>query len=127
MLPKSISLKYVQENSQECIIKAVKKTIIESGGSGIKKSIALDLDFNIVMDVGYPPMNFEKFKKGSKPQYNAQNKQMFGMEYNAEAEPLIIKSKQNFKNEFRKYGGQKSFLRMVTEEDASTATMRKYK
>ena len=38
-----------------------------------------------------------------------------------------MKSKQNFKNEFRKYGGWKSFLQMVSEEDASTATMRKYK
>ena len=50
---------------------------------------------------------------------------MFGMEYNALAKPWIIKPKQNFKNEFRKYGGWKSFLQMVSEEDASTATMRK--
>ena len=49
------------------------------------------------------------------------------MEYNAEAEPWIIKLKQNFRNDFRKYGGQKSFLQVVPEEDASTAMMRKYK
>ena len=101
MLPKSANLKYVQEKAQECLIKAVQKTILESGESGVKKSITLALDFNILMDVGYPSKNFEKFKQGNKTQYNAQNKQMSGMEYNAEAEGWIIKAKQNFKNFFR--------------------------
>ena len=64
MLPKSVSLKYVQEKAQECLIKAVKKTVLESGESSIKNIIALDLDFNILMDVKYPPMNFEKIQKG---------------------------------------------------------------
>ena len=66
MIPKSVNLKYMQEKSQECLIKVVQKTIRDSGESGVKKSIALTLDFNILMDVGYPPMNFEKFRKGKK-------------------------------------------------------------
>ena len=49
------------------------------------------------------------------------------MEYNEEAEEWIIKTKQNFKNIFHKFGGRKSFLQMVPEEDTSTATMGKYK
>ena len=67
MLHKSVNLKCVQGKAQEYLIKAVKKAIHESGESGVEKVIALDLDFNILMDVGYPPMNFKKFKKGSKP------------------------------------------------------------
>ena len=86
MLPTPANLKYVQKKAQEYLIKAVQKTINESGESGVKKSIALAFDFEILMDVRYPPMNFEKFKKGSKLQYNTQNKQMFSMEYNVESE-----------------------------------------
>ena len=48
------------------------------------------MDFKILLDYGYPPLNFEKFKKGSKPKYNAQNKQMLVIEYNVESEEWIF-------------------------------------
>ena len=50
---------------------------------------------------------------------------MFGIEYNAESEEWILKSKQNFKNIFREFGSKTSFLQMFPKEDASTSTMRK--
>ena len=82
MLPKSIDLKYMQETAQACLIKAVHKSINESNESTTKIGIAKEMDFKILADCGYPPLNFKKFKNGSKPNYNIQNKQMSSIEYN---------------------------------------------
>ena len=67
MLTKSVDLNYVQEIVHTCLIKAVHKTINESGKSSTKKGIAKDMNYKIHMDCGYPPLNFIKFEKGSDP------------------------------------------------------------
>ena len=54
-------------------------------------------DTNILVTVGYPPMNFKKFKKGTKQNFNAHNKQIFNIKYNVEAELLMIMVKYIFK------------------------------
>ena len=67
MLPKSIHLKYVQETAQVCLVKAVHETIDESGESVTKKGIPKGMDNKILVDYGYPPLNFKKSKRKSKP------------------------------------------------------------
>ena len=67
-------------------IKAVSQTINKNNESTLRKNMAKAVDFKILLDYGYPPLNFKKFKKGSKPNYNAQNKQMFGIGYNIDSE-----------------------------------------
>ena len=52
---------------------------------------------------------------------------MFSIKYNIDSEKWIFKSAKNFKKLFRRFGGCKSFLRRVPEEDVSTGTMMKYK
>jgi len=101
--------------------------IAKSNWSNPKKSGKLLKDLNILVDVGYPPMNFEKFKKGSKPNYNAQNKQIYSIGYNMEAEPLILMARSLFEILLRKTLGEKTFTLMVLNENASTATMRRYR
>ena len=113
MLPKMIDLKYVQEMAQSCLIKAVHQTIEASNKSTLKKNIAKEMDFKILVDCGYPPLNFKKFKKGGKPKYNAQNKQMFGIEYIFESEEWIFQAVKSFKTLFREFCGQRSFLQIV--------------
>ena len=49
-------------------------------------------DFKILVDLVYPPTNFERQKKGTKMNYNAQNKQMFGVENNKLIEEIILAS-----------------------------------
>ena len=79
------------------------------------------------MDYGYPPLNFEKFKKGTKLSYNAQNKKMLSIKYNIDSEEWIFKSTRKIKELFCKYCVLKSFLQIVPKEDSSTGIMRKYK
>ena len=67
MLPKNIDLKYVQEKAQACLIKAVHQTIEASNESALKKNLAKEMDFKILVDCGYPPWNFKRLKRGSKP------------------------------------------------------------
>ena len=59
--------------------------------------------------------------------HNAQNKQIFGNEYNYDSKEIIFKAAGNFKKIFRKHCSHKIFLQKVPEENASTGTMRKYK
>ena len=59
--------------------------------------------------------------------HNAQNKQIFGNEYNYDSKEIIFKAAENFKKLFFKYYARKNFLQKVPKEDASTGTMRKYK
>ena len=79
------------------------------------------------MDYGYPPSNFERFKVGGEPNYNAQNKEMFSIEYNVDSKEWIFKAVKPFKKLLHKYCSRKSSLQIVPEEDASTRTMGKYK
>jgi len=127
MIPCSIDGKYVQKEVQRCFTEAIVQSIENSSWSNPKKSGKLLKDLNILVDVGYPPMNFEKFKKGSKPNYNAQNKQIYSIEYNMEAEPLILLARPLFKILLHKTLGEKTSMLMVPNKNASTATMRRYR
>ena len=46
----------------------------------------------MVVDLAYPPSNYERQTKGTKTNYNAQNKQMFCVEHNEASEKVILKS-----------------------------------
>ena len=72
-------------------------------------------------------MNFEKYKKNAKLNYNAKNKQIYNIEYNMEVEALLTLAKHAFKILLRQRLGLKTFMLWVPNEDASTNTMRKYK
>ena len=72
-------------------------------------------------------MNFRKFKRGSKPNFNVQNKQSYSIEYNVKAEPLILMARTPLKILLHKTLGEKTFTLMVPNENASTATMRRYR
>ena len=82
--------KYVQKEVQTCFTTSIKQAIEQSNWSDPKKSGEALKDLNILVEVRYPLMNFEEFKGGSKPNFNAQNKQIYSTEYNVEAEPLIL-------------------------------------
>ena len=84
-------------------------------------------DLNVLVNVGYPLMNFVKFKKGSKPNYNAQNTQIYSIEYNMKAAPLILLARSLFKILLRKTLGTKTFMLMVPNENTYTATVRRYR
>ena len=70
MISRPINGKYVQKEVQRCFTESIKQTTEQSNWSNPKKSGKLLKDLNILLNVEYPPMNFEKFKKGSKPHYN---------------------------------------------------------
>ena len=61
----------MQKEVQKCFTESTKQTIAKSNWSNPKKSGKLLKDPNILLEVRYPPMNFEKFKEGSKPDCNA--------------------------------------------------------
>ena len=65
MLPKNTDLAYVQKHVQCCITEAVHKTIDEGSDSLMRKEFAkINGDFKILVDLAYPPSNFERQKKG---------------------------------------------------------------
>ena len=109
MLPKMIDLKYVQEMARSCLIKVVHQTIEASNESALKKIIAKEMNFKILVNCWYPPLNFEKFKKGNKSKYNAQYRQMFGIEYNVESKEWIFQAAKFFKILFHKFCGLNHF------------------
>ena len=49
-------------------------------------------DFKVLVDMAYPPNNFERQMKGTRMNYNMQNKEMFGMEYNKLSKETILTS-----------------------------------
>ena len=57
----------------------------------------IDGDFKVVVDLAYPPGIFERQQKGTRTNYNAQNKQMFGVKYNKESKEIIFAAMKNFK------------------------------
>ena len=79
------------------------------------------------MDMAYPPCNFKRQKKGTKINYNAQNKQMFGVEYNKLSEEIILASLKNIRTLLREYLGIKSFMLRIPKYETSSASMGKYK
>jgi hypothetical protein len=84
-------------------------------------------DTTILCTTGYPPMNYEKFKKGSKQNFNAKNKQIYIIEYDMEVEELMGMAKHAFKILLRQKLGLKTFMLWVPDEEASINTMRRYK
>ena len=84
-------------------------------------------DFKGLVDIAYPPSNFECQKKGTKMNYNAQNKQMLGIEYNRMSGKIIITSVKNIKLLLWKVLGIKSFMLRIPKDEASRASMMKYK
>ena len=75
MLPNNTDMAYIQKDVQRCIIEVTHKTI--DGGSNrlLKKVLAkIHGDSKVLVDLAYPPSNFEHQKKGTKTNYNTQNK-----------------------------------------------------
>ena len=72
MIPKNIDLSYTQQHVQWCLIEVVHKTIDEGNEPPMRKNFAeIDSDFKVLVDLVYPPINFEPQKKGTKINYNA--------------------------------------------------------
>ena len=85
-------------------------------------------DSKVLVDQVYPLSNFfERQKKGTKMNYNAQNKQMIGVEYSKASEEIIIVLAKNIKPLLHKVLGIKPFMLRLPEEEASNASMRKHK
>ena len=59
--------------------------------------------------------------------YNVQNKQIFGVEYNKLSGEIIIASTKNIKLLLWKVLGIKSFMLRIHKEEESSALMKKYK
>ena len=74
MIPWTTDGKYIQKEVQACFTKAIRQAIKESGWSKTKQSLQNLKDTKILVTVGYPPMNFEKYKKGTKQNFNVKNK-----------------------------------------------------
>ena len=72
-------------------------------------------------------MNYERYKKGSKQNFNVKNKQIYIIEYNMEVEELLTMAKHAFKILLRQRLGLKTFMLWVPDEAASISTMRRYK
>ena len=120
MLPKNTDISYMQQHVQQCLIGAVHKTIDQGNDLPMTKDFAeIDGDFKVLVNLAYPPSNLKHQKKGTKTIYNAQNKQMFGLEYNKEFERIIFVVTKNFKALIRKI--------KIPKDDAYNGSMRKHK
>ena len=69
MIPRLIDGKYVHKEVQKCFTEAIEQSTAKNNWSNPKRSGELLKDLNILEEVGYP-------QKGSKPNCNAQNKQI---------------------------------------------------
>ena len=103
MIPHSIDGKCVQKEVQMCFTESIKQTIERNNWSNPKKSGEALKDLNILVEAGYPPMNFEKSKKGSKPNFNAQNKQIYSIQYYVEAKSLILMARPFFRSSYARH------------------------
>ena len=73
-------------------------------------------NFKVLVDLAYLSSNFERQKKGTKMNYNAQNKQMSGVEYNKESKDIIFAAMKNCKP-----------LVKIPKENTYNGLVRKYK
>ena len=128
MLPKNTDHSYVQQHVQQYPIKAVHKTIDEGKEPLTRKDFTkTQRDFKILVDLAYPPSNFECQKKGTKTNHNTQNKQMFGVDHSKEPEEIILAATKNIKLLRYKVLDNKTFMRKIPKEDVSNGSMREYK
>ena len=66
-------------------------------------------------------------RTGTRTKYKAQNKQIFGVEYNKESKEIIFAAMVNFKPLICKVLGNKTFPIKTLKENASNGLMMKYK
>ena len=57
-----------------------------------------------------PAHEFERYVKGAKQNFNAKNKQIYTMEYNAKVETLMVMARHIFKILLRQKLGLKTFM-----------------
>ena len=110
MIPWTTDAVYVQKEAQACFSQAIEQAIDETKWSNPRKCFEKLKDTKILVTTGYPPMNFEKYKKNTKLNYNAKSKQIYNIEYNMQVEPLLAMAKHAFKILLRQRLGLKTFM-----------------
>ena len=76
--------------------------------------------------VGFPQNTWEKYKKGQRPSYDAQNKNQVHLEYNARLRPDILKVFKQWKHLIRNKLGRKTFPFLGVPKGAKKTKLQAY-